>query len=75
MSDWRRRQTQAQTRGRTIERQADGLRIELVRLASGEGDSARCRLLIKGIREQLVLAEALASEFGRETTNDLGNGA
>lgn len=63
MSEWRLRQTQAQTRGRTIERQSDALRQELVRLASGEGDLARCRLLINGIRDQLALAEALAEEL------------
>lgn len=35
-------------------------------MASGEGDLARCRLLINGIRDQLVLAEALAGEFDSE---------
>lgn len=63
MSEWRRRQTQAQTRGRTIERQADGIRQELVRLASGEGEIERLLFLVAGIQEQLRLAQALAMEL------------
>lgn len=67
MSEWRLRQTIAQTRGHTIERQADGLRIELVRLASGEGDLAHCQLLIEGMRSQLELAEALVRDLTRDS--------
>jgi hypothetical protein len=60
-SDWRRRCTAAQTRGRTIERQADGLRRALVDLA-GNGAGTREEVLrsVRAIREQLDLVERLA---------------
>jgi hypothetical protein len=60
-SPWRQRCTAAQTRGRTIERQADGLRIALVRLASGEGEQGEVDKSVRAIRDQLVLVEQLAA--------------
>lgn len=65
--EWRQRCTAAQTRGRTIERQADGLRIALVRLASGEGEADTVETAVRAIREQLLLVERLAAllEAGR----------
>jgi hypothetical protein len=63
-SDWRTRSTAAQTRGRTIERQAEGLRIALVSLASkGGGTRGDVLRSVEAIREQLVLVEKLADEL------------
>ena len=60
-SRWRQRCTAAQTRGRTIERQAEGLRRALVGLAGGgvetHEDVVRA---VAAIRDQLVIAEKLA---------------
>jgi hypothetical protein len=65
-SDWRTRSTAAQTRGRTIERQAEGLRFALVSLAS-KGGGSRLDVLssVEAIREQLVLVEKLAQELNQ----------
>lgn len=66
MSEWRERWTAAQTRGRTIERQAGGLRIAMVAAADGKpsGDALR---MISAIREQLTLAERLLAQLsGRD---------
>lgn len=60
-SEWRQRCTAAQTRGRTIERQAEGLRFALVRLASGEGDASEVATSVRAIREQLALVERLSA--------------
>jgi hypothetical protein len=50
-------------RARTIERQAAGLREELGRLASGEGDRTTVQRLLDAVRDQLGLAERLADEL------------
>ena len=55
----------ALTRARTIERQAEGLRIALARLASREGDAGDVEMMIGAMREQLQLAERLAEELRR----------
>ena len=62
MNEWRERWTAAQTRGRTIERQAGGLRLAMVAAADGKpgGDALR---MIGAIREQLALAEKLVGEL------------
>jgi hypothetical protein len=60
-SAWRQRCTAAQTRGLTIERQADGLRRALVGLAGGGPETADdVQRAVTAIREQLVIAERLA---------------
>lgn len=63
-SEWRTRWTHAQTRGRTIERQADGLRRALLRLANGEpGGSEDVAQSVLAMREQLAIAERLAASW------------
>lgn len=54
---------QAQVQGRTLERQADGLRQALCVLASGQGDLGQVLAKIEAIRAQLVLAEKLSQEL------------
>jgi hypothetical protein len=53
----------AQVQGRTLERQADGLRQALCRLADGRAGIEEAQLRIAGMRLQLDLAEKLASEL------------
>jgi hypothetical protein len=62
-ADFRCRYGAAMNRARTIERQAAGLREDLARLASGEGDRLMVQRAIDGMRYQLELAECLADEF------------
>lgn len=62
-TEWRTRWTHAQSRGRQIERQADCLRHALGRLADGEGCFEDGTLMTGAIREQLDLAEKMASAF------------
>jgi hypothetical protein len=61
---WRTRLSWALTRGRTIERQAEGLRRDLARLANQDlGAAADVQRSVSAIREQLVLVEVLASRI------------
>ena len=53
----------AMNRARTVERQAAGLRENLARLASGEGDRIAVQHSIEAMRDQLSLAERLADEL------------
>ena len=53
----------AQVQGRTLERQADGLRQRLCRLAEGQGGLQEALRAIEAMRVQLVQAEALAREL------------
>ena len=53
----------AQVQGRTLERQADGLRQALCRLSAGQGDLSETLAVIEGMRVQLGHAEALAREL------------
>ena len=62
--EWRTRWTHAQTRGRTIERQAAGLRSALVRVADGSGGQDDVLRMTQAIREQLALAEQWALSQG-----------
>jgi hypothetical protein len=62
-SEWRRRWTHAQTRGRTIERQATRLREALVRLCDGQGSAVEVDRSVRAIREQLALVERMAAEW------------
>lgn len=55
----------AQVQGRTLERQADGLRQRLCRLAEGQGGLPEALMGIEAMRTHLVLAEELAREFAR----------
>lgn len=57
----------AQVQGRTLERQADGLRQALCRLSAGHGGLDEAIAVVQGMREQLVHAEALARELMRES--------
>jgi hypothetical protein len=59
--------TCAQTRGRTIERQADGLRQALVNLAANHEAAKEVRICINAIRYQLSLVE---SEWGIGENDD-----
>jgi hypothetical protein len=63
-NEWRTRWTHAQTRGRTIERQAAGLRSALVRVADGNASQAEVLRMTQAIREQLALAEQWALSQG-----------
>lgn len=53
----------AQVQGRTLERQADGLRQALCQLASGLGTVQGVSERAEAMRLQLDLAEALAREL------------
>ncbi len=53
----------AQVQGRTLERQADGLRQRLCALSSGQGDLGAVLTGIEAMRLQLLLAEHLAREL------------
>lgn len=53
----------AQVQGRTLERQADGLRQALCRLSAGQGDLSEALTAVEGMRVQLRHAEALAREL------------
>jgi hypothetical protein len=53
----------AQVQGRTLERQADGLRQALCQLAEGRGGVEEAQRKIAGMRLQLDLAERLALEL------------
>lgn len=53
----------AQVQGRTLERQADGLRQTLCRLSAGEGGLDAALSAISAMRQQLDLAEKLAREL------------
>lgn len=53
----------AQVQGRTLERQADGLRQSLCRLSAGEGGLDEALRAIGAMRHQLDLAEKLAREL------------
>ena len=65
---WRTRMSYALTRARTMERQADGLRRDLARLANGEqGAGEDVERTIGAIREQLELAELLMRRLAAET--------
>ena len=55
----------AQVQGRTLERQADGLRQHLCRLSGGEGDLKEALATVEAMRVQLGQAEALARELSR----------
>ena len=54
----------AQVQGRTIERQADGLRQRLCALSAG-GDLTEALASIEAMRLQLGLAEKLANELAQ----------
>jgi hypothetical protein len=60
----------AMNRARTIERQAAGLRVDLARMASGEGDRREVQRTIEAMRYQLELAERLADEFHHAQDTD-----
>ena len=64
-TEWRTRWTHAQTRGRTIERQAEGLRHALVRLSDGTGPVEDLERSIRVLRDQLELVERVAAEWRR----------
>lgn len=66
-SEWRTRWTHAQTRGRTIERQAAGLRENLVRFCDGQGSPEEVERSIAAIRDQLVLVEQMLCQWKRNT--------
>ena len=53
----------AQVQGRTLERQADGIRQALCRLANGHGTPEDVASKIAALREQLRLAEVLAIDL------------
>lgn len=53
----------AQVQGRTLERQADGLRQALCRLSAGHGELSAALLVLAAMRTQLDLAEKLAHEL------------
>jgi len=57
----------AQVQGRTLERQADGLRRMLCGLASGEGSPEGVSHAAQSMRHQLLLAEKLARELAGQT--------
>lgn len=57
----------AQVQGRTLERQADGIRQALCRLASGQGDLEDLLRKAEGIRLQLDYAENLARELAAQS--------
>ena len=63
-NEWRTRWTHAQTRGRTIERQATSLRSALIRVADGSSDQAEVLRMTQAIREQLAPAEEWALRQG-----------
>lgn len=63
-NEWRTRWTHAQTRGRTIERQATSLRSALIRVADGSSDKTEVLRMTQAIREQLALAEEWALRQG-----------
>jgi hypothetical protein len=60
---WRERHMWAQTLGRTIERQADGLRRAMAQLADGTGTTEGVAAAIEAIRFQLDQAEKLRREL------------
>ena len=62
-SEWRTRWTHAQTRGRTIERQATGLREALVQLGDGQGQPQDVEQSVQAIRDQLELVEKMIGEW------------
>lgn len=53
----------AQVQGRTLERQADGLRQALCRLSAWQGGLEDALKAVEGMRVQLGHAEALAREL------------
>lgn len=53
----------AQVQGRTLERQADGIRQHLCRLSGGQGDLAEALGAVQAMRQQLQHAENLAREL------------
>lgn len=55
----------AQVQGRTLERQADGLRQKLCRLAAGEGDLEEALRATEAMRMQLDYADSLARQLIR----------
>ena len=55
----------AQVQGRTLERQADGLRQALCRLSAGQGGLEEVLAAVEGMRVQLGYADALARELSR----------
>lgn len=62
--EWRQRWTAAQTQGRTIERQADGLRRALLQRADGDPDGEEeVARSAQAIRTQLEIAEPLAGAW------------
>lgn len=64
-SNWRYTMAWANTRGRTLERQADGLRQELGKLAASDGDVARVREILAAMRYQLDLVEQEAPIYAQ----------
>ena len=64
-SDFSRLYMAAQVQGRTLERQADGLRQRLCALSAGEGDLTDALASIEAMRVQLGLAEKLANELAQ----------
>jgi hypothetical protein len=62
--EWRERWTAAQHRGRTIERQAGGLRIALIAVADGKPPEEALRA-IQAMREQLEVTERLVATLAR----------
>ena len=63
MNEWRNRHMWAQTLGRTVERQADKLRRELVSVADGTGTREDVDATIRAIQFQLDQASKLAGEL------------
>lgn len=63
MNEWRNRHMWAQTLGRTVERQADGLRRALVQMADGTGTRKDADAAISALRYQLDQASKLAGEL------------
>ena len=65
MGGWRTRMGWAMNRGRTIEREAAGLRESSARLAAEPGDAQRgeAERSVRAMRDQLAMVERLLSEM------------
>lgn len=62
----------AQVQGRTLERQADGIRQALCRLANGQGPPEDAVIKIAALREQLRLAEVLVIDLTARVSSSRG---
>jgi len=64
-ASWRHRQTWAQHQGRTIERQADGLRQALLRLADGPDGLRDVEQMASALRQQVEIVRAQSAAVAR----------